>query len=56
MNEVDLGLQYHLCRYAWLYEATILSDGTILAPQNEGTSIRAPAPCRAETVGLQILA
>lgn len=36
MNEVDLGIQYHLCRYAWLFEATVLSDGTILAPVNDG--------------------
>ena len=38
MNEVDLGIQYHMVRYAWLYEATILSDGTVLAPVNDGMS------------------
>jgi hypothetical protein len=31
-DEIDLGTQYHLARYAFLYEATILGDGAAIAP------------------------
>jgi len=31
-DEVDLGTQYHLTRYAFLYESIVLSDGQILIP------------------------
>ncbi|EJU03697.1 RhoGAP-domain-containing protein [Dacryopinax primogenitus] len=31
-DEVDLGTQYHLSRYAHLYENTLLTDGQVLAP------------------------
>lgn len=31
-DEIDLGLQYHLSRYAFLMESTALSDGTTLSP------------------------
>lgn len=39
-DEIDLGTQYHLTRYAYLYETIVLSDGTTLAPPSseEGTS------------------
>lgn len=31
-EEIDNGLQYHLSRYAFLYESTILSDGMTVTP------------------------
>lgn len=31
-DEIDLGTQYHLSRYAFLYESTVLSDGATLSP------------------------
>ncbi|PWN33120.1 RhoGAP-domain-containing protein [Meira miltonrushii] len=31
-EEIDNGLQYHLSRYAFLYESTILSDGMSITP------------------------
>jgi len=38
-DEVDLGTQYHLTRYAFLYESIVLSDGQILIPPDgDGTS------------------
>lgn len=32
---MDLGTQYHLTRYAFLYESIVLSDGSILVPSRE---------------------
>ncbi|KAF4610559.1 hypothetical protein D9613_006706 [Agrocybe pediades] len=34
-DEIDLGTQYHLTRYAFLFESIVLSDGTTLVPQSE---------------------
>lgn len=31
-DEIDLGTQYHLTRYAFLFESIILSDGSTLVP------------------------
>lgn len=31
-EEIDNGLQYHLARYAFLYESTLLADGTTISP------------------------
>ncbi|THH17052.1 hypothetical protein EW146_g3687 [Bondarzewia mesenterica] len=31
-DEIDLGTQYHLTRYAFLFESIMLSDGSTLAP------------------------
>ncbi|KAJ7334121.1 Rho GTPase activation protein [Mycena albidolilacea] len=40
-DEMDLGTQYHLTRYAFLFESTVLSDGSTLVPPNEeGSSSR----------------
>ncbi|TRM65399.1 Rho GTPase activation protein [Schizophyllum amplum] len=39
-DEIDLGIQYHLTRYAFLFESTMLSDGTTLAPTDDD----APTP------------
>ena len=36
-DEIDLGTQYHLTRYAFLYESIVLSDGSVLVPQEDGT-------------------
>ncbi|WVQ93029.1 hypothetical protein IAU59_000092 [Kwoniella sp. CBS 9459] len=33
-DELDLGTQYHLTRYAFLYESTLVSDGTTLNPMS----------------------
>ncbi|QRV89091.1 Rho GTPase-activating protein 12 [Ceratobasidium sp. AG-Ba] len=33
-DEIDLGTQYHLARYAFLYESTVLSDGATLSPMS----------------------
>ena len=40
-DEIDLGTQYHLTRYAYLYETIVLSDGTTLAPpaSDEGLNL-----------------
>jgi hypothetical protein len=36
VDEIDLGTQYHLNRYAFLYETVVLADGTALSPpQND---------------------
>ncbi|EEB90971.1 hypothetical protein MPER_10749, partial [Moniliophthora perniciosa FA553] len=38
-DEIDLGTQYHLTRYAFLFESIVLSDGTTLVPpKDEGSS------------------
>ncbi|KAL4252043.1 GTPase activating protein [Abortiporus biennis] len=34
-DEIDLGTQYHLTRYAFLYENAILTDGSTLSPIEE---------------------
>ncbi|KAF9461544.1 Rho GTPase activation protein [Collybia nuda] len=34
-DEIDLGTQYHLTRYAFLFESIVLSDGSILVPPHE---------------------
>ncbi|KAL7421093.1 hypothetical protein Q5752_003977 [Cryptotrichosporon argae] len=31
-DELDMGTQYHLSRFAFLYESTLVTDGTILNP------------------------
>nr|XP_018259366.1 GTPase activating protein [Kwoniella dejecticola CBS 10117]OBR81524.1 GTPase activating protein [Kwoniella dejecticola CBS 10117] len=33
-DELDLGTQYHLTRYAFLYESTLVADGTTLNPMS----------------------
>ncbi|GBE88171.1 hypothetical protein SCP_1204010 [Sparassis crispa] len=38
VDEIDLGTQYHLSRYAFLYENIVLSDGTTLAPPDDTSS------------------
>ncbi|KAK7687265.1 hypothetical protein QCA50_009770 [Cerrena zonata] len=40
-DEIDLGTQYHLTRYAFLYENAVLSDGSILVPSDEDPSLKA---------------
>ncbi|KAJ7091339.1 Rho GTPase activation protein [Mycena belliarum] len=37
-DEMDLGTQYHLTRYAFLFESTILNDGSTLVPPNDDGS------------------
>lgn len=34
-DEIDLGTQYHLTRYAFLFESIVLSDGSVLVPPSE---------------------
>ncbi|KAH7905642.1 Rho GTPase activation protein [Hygrophoropsis aurantiaca] len=34
-DEIDLGTQYHLTRYSFLFESIVLSDGTTLVPPPE---------------------
>lgn len=47
-DEVDLGTQYHLSRYAYIFESTIVTDGLTLAPvgTEDGTlpAVATPAP------------
>lgn len=39
-DEIDLGTQYHMTRYAFLFESIVLSDGsTLVPPPDEGSSI-----------------
>lgn len=33
-DEVDLGLQYHLSRYAYIFESTLVTDGLTVSPVN----------------------
>lgn len=42
-DEIDLGTQYHLTRYAFLFESIVLSDGSTLVPvsSEEGKRIQA---------------
>ncbi|EMD38795.1 hypothetical protein CERSUDRAFT_133320 [Gelatoporia subvermispora B] len=35
VDEIDLGTQYHLSRYAFLFESIVLSDATTLSPTDE---------------------
>ncbi|KAK1222134.1 Rho GTPase-activating protein [Marasmius sp. AFHP31] len=37
-DEIDLGTQYHLTRYAFLFESTLISDGTTLIPPKDDTT------------------
>ncbi|KIK93772.1 hypothetical protein PAXRUDRAFT_828636 [Paxillus rubicundulus Ve08.2h10] len=41
-DEIDLGTQYHLTRYAFLFESIVLSDGTTLVPfaPDEGAGLK----------------
>ncbi|KAF8912465.1 GTPase activating protein [Mucidula mucida] len=39
-DEIDLGTQYHLTRYAFLFESIVLSDGsTLVPPREEGNTL-----------------
>ena len=29
-----MGMQYHLTRYAFMYESTVVGDGSLLCPTN----------------------
>lgn len=42
-DEIDMGTQYHMARYAYLYESTVLADAAAVAPANpqEGGGLRA---------------
>ncbi|KAJ2911869.1 hypothetical protein MD484_g8549, partial [Candolleomyces efflorescens] len=40
-DEIDLGTQYHLTRYAFLFESIVLSDGSTLVPTDEGVGLKA---------------
>ncbi|KAK2465708.1 hypothetical protein APHAL10511_002252 [Amanita phalloides] len=41
-DEIDLGTQYHLTRYAFLFESIVLSDGsTLIPPHEEGLGLKA---------------
>ncbi|KZT66142.1 RhoGAP-domain-containing protein [Daedalea quercina L-15889] len=39
VDEIDLGTQYHLSRYAFLCESIVLSDGTTLTPAEENATL-----------------
>ena len=46
-DEIDLGTQYHLTRYAFLFESIVMSDGSTLIPAGEdGTSFSARTGAR----------
>ncbi|SGZ20426.1 BQ5605_C021g09275 [Microbotryum silenes-dioicae] len=44
-DEVDLGVQYHLSRYAYIFESTLVTDGLTVSPINpdDGPGLRAMA-------------
>ena len=62
-DEIDLGTQYHLTRYAFLFESTLISDGTtLIPPKDDGTisallhtvaSLTLWALCSATNLGLK---
>ena len=39
-DEIDLGTQYHLTRYAFLFESVVLGDGSTLAPGEDAGACR----------------
>ncbi|KAH9931810.1 GTPase activating protein [Fomitopsis serialis] len=39
VDEIDLGTQYHLSRYAFLCESIVLSDGTTLTPVDDTATL-----------------
>ncbi|KAH9830027.1 Rho GTPase activation protein [Rhodofomes roseus] len=39
VDEIDLGTQYHLSRYAFLCESVVLSDGTTLTPVDDSATL-----------------
>lgn len=41
-DELDLGIQYHLTRYAFMYESTVVGEGSILCPPtpDDGMSLK----------------
>jgi hypothetical protein len=41
-DEVDLGSQYHLSRYAYLFETVVLQEGTTLTPVDPTEGTRSP--------------
>lgn len=41
-DEIDLGTQYHLTRYAFLFESSVLGDGSTLAPGEDTSECRGP--------------
>ncbi|KAK0553737.1 Rho GTPase-activating protein [Tilletia horrida] len=41
-EEIDNGLQYHLARYAFLFESTILADGMAISPVTDASNPNAP--------------
>lgn len=47
-DEIDLGTQYHLTRYAFLFESIVLSDGSTLVPLTSEEGKRVQYVC--ETV------
>ena len=34
-DELDMGCQYHMARYAYLFETTLLADGSAILPVAE---------------------
>ncbi|MCO5608113.1 hypothetical protein L7F22_062318 [Adiantum nelumboides] len=46
-EEIDNGLQYHLARYAFLYESTLLADGTTIMPISADGSVGLKAAAEA---------
>lgn len=41
-DELDLGIQYHLTRYAFMYESSVVTEGSILCPPTpeDGMSLK----------------
>lgn len=41
LDECDLGTQYHLARYSYLFERTLVNDGLTVSPlsADDGTSV-----------------
>ena len=48
-DEIDKGLQYHLGRYAFLFESIILNDGTTLSPMGVEDGTCGPVAAKAAT-------
>jgi hypothetical protein len=44
-DEIDLGTQYHLTRYAFLFESIVLSDGSTLIPSQEEGEVNYDGKC-----------
>lgn len=42
-DELDMGCQYHMARYAYLFETTLLADGSAVLPVSDESGMFPPS-------------